>query len=686
MPTPEPMYASIGTSMPTGRDWVFEEKYDGMRVIADATPRTARLVTRNGHDKRTQFPEIADAVRALSRRLRKRVVLDGEIVALVKGRPAPFQALQSRMQLKSAALIEEKVAESPAALVLFDVLAQGRAKMLRRPFSDRRAALERLLEKNDDPRLRISESSSGGTRMIAKARRRGWEGLIAKHITSLYVPGARSRDWLKLKLQHRAEFVVGGFTEPRRSRLGLGAVVLGYFDEAGALCYVGHMGGGFNQASLRDMLARLRPLERKTSPFADAIKANEPVHWVSPRVVVEVKFAEWTADGKLRQPIFLGVRDDKDAREVHKESESVQEWAQEIGMTRNDSAGGKTKSRTTRRRWASPTTTRRRSVKAPRGLAGSILRQLDEIEKSGGDGTLEFGRAKTLRVTSLGKRYFPEVEITKGDLMRYYAAVSPMLLPIIKDRPLVLKRYPDGIDGQSFFQQSAGNSVPDGVRTAGVHMAGGERAERIIGGDLLTLLYTVQIGTIAVHSWQARIQNTGYADTATIDLDPGDDVPFSVVITLAKQIKVELDNAMLIGAIKTSGSSGLHVVLPLPPKTAFEDAARLAMVIAERVTDAHPEHATLERSIKARPKGTIYVDAQQNAEGKSVVAAYSVRARSRATISAPLDWRELRSGLRIDAFTIDTMPARLRDVGDLWGAAMKRRNTHRTIERVLKQG
>lgn len=693
MQTPEPMYASIGTSMPTGRDWVFEEKYDGMRVIADATPRAVKLITRNGRDKRAQFPEIAEALRALSKRLGRHVVLDGEVVALIRGEPAPFQALQSRMQLKDAAMIEEKVTASPTALVLFDVLADGRTNFLRRPLAERRAALERVLEANDDPRLRISESSTSGPRMIAKARRRGWEGVIAKHTESVYAPGARSRDWLKLKLQHRAEFVVGGYTEPRRSRENIGAVLLGYFDATGALCYVGHMGGGFNRASLRDMLARLRPLERKTSPFAESVRAKEPVHWVSPKAVVEVKFAEWTADGKLRQPIFLGVRDDKNARDVHKETESIQEWAQEIGMARNESAQATKRTGTARRRWATPSKmskTRRRSAKAvkaakaPGGLAGSIIGQLDEIERSGGDGTLEFGRAKSLRVTSLGKPYFPGAGITKGDLMRYYAAVSPMLLPIIKDRPLVLKRYPDGVGGSSFFQQSAGSHVPDGVRTAKVQMAGGQGAERIIGGDLLTLLYTVQIGTIAVHSWQTRVQNTGYADTATIDLDPGDDVAFSDVIALAKQIKVELDKAGLVGAIKTSGSSGLHVVLPLPPKTAFEDAARLAMVIAERITDAHPEHATLERSIKARPSGTIYVDAQQNAEGKSVVAAYSVRARSKATISAPLEWRELRSGLRIEAFTIETMPARLRAVGDLWGAAMKRRNTQRTIERVLR--
>jgi bifunctional non-homologous end joining protein LigD len=324
------------------------------------------------------------------------------------------------------------------------------------------------------------------------------------------------------------------------------------------------------------------------------------------------------------------------------------------------------------------------ATKIARGPGGTIARQLENIQQNGGDGTLDFGRGRTLHVSSLDKPYFPADGITKGDVMRYYAGVASVLLPVIKDRPLILKRYPDGIDGPSFFQQNAGAHVPDAVRVARLATAGGERAERIIGGDLLTLLYTVQIGTIAVHTWQARQQSLSSADSTTIDLDPGDDVPFREVVTLAKHIKTELDRLALRGAIKTSGSSGLHIVVPLPPKTAFEDAARVAGIIAERVVEGHPDRATIERSIKARPAGTIYVDALQNAQGKSVVAAYSVRERAGATVSAPLDWKELRATLRLESFTVDTMPARLRKVGDLWGAAMERRNTQRTIDRVLR--
>ena len=294
------------------------------------------------------------------------------------------------------------------------------------------------------------------------------------------------------------------------------------------------------------------------------------------------------------------------------------------------------------------------------------------------------GGAKTLHVSSLDKVFFPDAHITKGDLMRYYVLVSPALLPLIEDRPLVLKRYPDGIAGGSFFQQNVGRDAPKDVRTAVVTTGDGKRAKRIVGGDLITLLYTVQIGTIAVHAWQTRIQDLEHADSATIDLDPGPGVPFSDIVRLAKHVGEELDRLGLVGALKTSGSRGIHIALPLPPRTIFEDAARLAESVAARVVDRFPELATLERRIEARPRGTIYVDAQQNAKGKSVVAPYSVREKPRATVSAPLQWPELRRTLKLESFTVGTMPARLEKVGDVWGVLMRSRNARRVIDRVLR--
>src|SRR5205085_604710 len=280
------------------------------------------------------------------------------------------------------------------------------------------------------------------------------------------------------------------------------------------------------------------------------------------------------------------------------------------------------------------------------------------------------------------KVFFEDSGITKGDVMRYYAHVAPILLPLLKDRPLILKRYPNGIGGPSFFQQNAG-SPPAGVRIAEVETENGERATRIIGGDLLTLLHTVQLGTIAVHPWQSRLPSIEHADYSTIDLDPGKGVPFESVIELAKRIRDELDALELTAALKTSGSRGLHIVLPLPTRTAYPRSAALAETIAARVTAKNVRLATLERSLQRRPKGTIYVDAKQNARGKSVASAYSVRERLGAPVSAPLRWDELERNLQIQYFTIMTMMRRIEAEGDVCGDGCKRHHTMRDLNCVM---
>jgi bifunctional non-homologous end joining protein LigD len=343
----EPMYATLGHELPRGSGWIYEPKYDGMRVLAEGTSRSARLITRNGKDKSGQFPEIVAALRRLAASAGRSIVLDGEVVARPKRRrraqagsasaSSEFQQLQSRMHLRDAPEIARLSVEQPATLVVFDMLRDGRELLAERPWTERRERLAALFARaSDDPALVASDTSTRGATMLARARRGGWEGIIAKRTTSTYRAGARSEDWLKLKLQFRAEFVVGGFTEPRRSRPFLGALLLGAFDSGGALVYVGHTGGGFDREGLRAMRARLDRLERRTAPFAEAPRTNEPAHWVAPKVVVEVKFAEWTADGKLRQPIFLGVRDDKPAREVTLEGVSLQRWG--TGEIANDAA------------------------------------------------------------------------------------------------------------------------------------------------------------------------------------------------------------------------------------------------------------------------------------------------------------------------------------------------------------
>ena len=296
--------------------------------------------------------------------------------------------------------------------------------------------------------------------------------------------------------------------------------------------------------------------------------------------------------------------------------------------------------------------------------------QLARIERDDGDGEIVFPDGATLRVTSLGKAYFPRDRITKGDVMRYYARVAPLLMPLLTDRPLALKRYPDGIEGPAFFQQNA-TKYPAGVRVERIETEARTRAPRFVGGDLRTLLYLVQLGAIAVHAWQSRVGSLDQADYSTIDLDPGEGVRFGRVVELARLVGERVHERGLGAALKTSGSRGIHVAVPLPQGTTFAASTRLAGELARSIVDARPDLATMERHIDARPKGTIYLDVQQNARGKSVVSAYSVRARRGATVSAPLRWPELTGALRLERFTIRTMPRRLTRVGDLWGDALR---------------
>jgi bifunctional non-homologous end joining protein LigD len=310
--------------------------------------------------------------------------------------------------------------------------------------------------------------------------------------------------------------------------------------------------------------------------------------------------------------------------------------------------------------------------------------QLEAIERGDGEGELDLGRGVGLHVSSLDKVYFPEAGVTKGGLMRYYAHVSPYLLPEIDGRPLVLKRYPDGVGGQMFFQQDAGAHVPDVVRVKPLPTEEKGVRARIIGGDLATLLYTVQLGAIEVHPWLSRVSDITSADRCLIDLDPGDDVPFSAVAELARDVRRIVEQSGLRAAVKTSGSSGIHLVLALPPKTSYDTSARLAMLVAEAVVALRPERATIERSVKARPAGSIYVDAMQNARGKSMASVYSVRARATATVSAPLEERELTGRLSTTAFNVRTMPGRIARKGDIWTGALGRGPSTRTLARALE--
>lgn len=701
LPNLEPMLASTGTGVPGG-DWTFEPKYDGIRVLAWCTKDEVLLITRNNLDKSRQFPEITEALRKVASSARRPMVLDGEIVALSGDEPGRFQGLQGRMHVLSDVAIAQHRKSSPAAIFIFDILMDGEEPLVHEPWTERRKRLEKRLAKRVSSVVRLVESQSGdGEKLLARARKDGWEGIIAKRTDARYEPGVRSRSWLKLKTDRQQEFVVGGWTEPRNSRQHLGAILLGYYNDDDELVYAGHTGGGFSQQSLAEVYRLLKPLERGTSPFTTTPKTNETPHWAEPEVVVEVRFNEWTADGKLRQPIFLGVRTDKPAAEVRREPESVQPRAGRGAVQLAKPAAKKTAARksavenTTVRKAAAKKPARATAAKKParkqatkKGAASAavgqlvksaeakrVLAQLDELCATERRGTVQFPGDRKLSVTNLDKVFFPAERYTKGDLLRYYTIVSGLILPAVKDRPLVLRRFPNGIKGPAFYQQKAQAETPDDVRVETVVNDVGERQERMIGGDLLTLLYTIQLGAISVDPWHSRVPQLEFADYAVVDLDPGPRAKFSRVVDVALWVKEVLDELGLHAAIKTSGATGLHVYIPLPPRTPNDAATLVAQMIATRVAEEHPKEATIVRWVKQRGASTVYVDYLQNIRGKTLAGVYCVRAKDGATVSTPLRWEELDSSLDPRDFTITSAPERFAEVGDLWNPVMKKRNS-----------
>ena len=646
---------------------VYEPKYDGIRALVEIAPGrkghepAVHLWSRNGNEKTNQFPTIVHALREAAVRSGdgdERLILDGEIVALdERGRPAGFQRLQGRMHLLGAKDVERAEREQPAAIVLFDILREGKDDLTRLPLAERRTRLEAVFarltaggrKKRGDGTLRISEQVAGdGRAMHARAKEEGWEGLIAKDSTSTYQPGRRTPAWRKIKLLKEEEFVVGGWTEPRQTRQHFGALLLGVYDE-GRLRYVGHTGTGFDEKELARLSKLLKARATSASPFAEKVKTNEPAHWVRPDLVAQVRFTEWTSDHKLRHPVYLGLRDDKAATEVtappgfHPAAETASGSA--APAVRRTSAAADPK----------PSASKR---SAPRKSAAAeaqpdlqpVLDQLNTLEAAKRDGLIELPGGGQVKVTNLAKLFWKDLKITKGDLFRYYVEVSPWLLPCVAGRPLVMKRFPNGVGQQSFYQ----------------HKVAERGSAQFVGGTLQTLLEMTQLAAISQDPWFSRAESPDEADYVAIDLDPTEGATFATVLDVARWVRDELAKLKVPGFPKTSGSSGLHVYIPLPPHTSYESGMLFCQIVATLVASRHPKQATVERGVRSRAKGTIYIDYLQNIEGKTLATAYSARASAFAGVSTPLTWKEVDAGIDPRDFTIRTALARFRETGDLW--------------------
>lgn len=581
--------------------WLFEPKLDGYRIIAGKQKGQVTLLSRNRNDLTATFPEVA---RAVSRLPVDSLVLDGEVVIPDQRGVPSFQALQKRGGLNRASDVARMARELPAQYYVFDLPAALGRDLRSLPLLERKRLLRRIIPPSG--LLRYTEHfESDGELVYQQARQMGFEGIVAKRATSPYRNG-RSGDWIKVRADHTGDFVVVGYTRPRGGRTGFGALQLAAWD-GNRLVYVGRVGTGFSDAQLEQAGSLMEETSRPAPP-CDNAPADRTTTWVEPAAVVEVRYREWTDQGLLRHPVFLRFRPDKNPEECPLPPEP-----------------------------GAPA-----SAPAPRPARTEPAPPVREVN-----------------FTNLDKVFWPEEGYTKGDLVDYYRRVAPALLPYLRDRPVVLTRFPDGIHGKSFFQKDAPAFAPSWVRTETIWSGGSERELRyFICNDLETLLYLANMGTIPLHVWASRLGSLEQPDWCILDLDPKE-APFIHVVRVAQALHRLCGEIGLPHYVKTSGSTGLHVLLPLGRQFTFDQCRSLGELLARVIVAELPEIATIVRRPGARG-GKVYLDFLQNGHGKLLVAPYSVRPRPGATVSAPLDWREVNARLSIDRFTIRSMPQRLK--------------------------
>jgi bifunctional non-homologous end joining protein LigD len=580
----EPMKAALTDKLPRGGDWVFEVKWDGVRGLVYIDDGKLTIYTRNQNRCEKQYPELLVLPHYLKA---KQAILDAEIVVMDAQGVSKFELIQPRIHTLDANAIAKMGQKNPAHLMAFDLLFLDGKDLRGEPLSERKKLLTKIVK--PFPLLRVSESFEGGEELLEAARQSGLEGLIAKKKTSTY-ESKRSPHWLKMKLTNEQEFVIGGYTPGEREFFG--SLVLG-FHEGDRLHYAGNVGTGFNNRTMADLWKALEPLKTSKKPFADGDKILKGTEWVKPELVAQIKFANWTDDRKLRAPVYLGLRDDKAASEVERETVDV-------------------------------------------------------------------------KLTHPEKIYYPEDGYTKGELFHYYDTIAPLLLPYLKDRPLSLKRYPNGIHQPFFFQKNTPESYPDWLRTETI-----DDIRYVLADDKRSLMYLTNLGCIDQNPWMSRVGSLDFPDFILIDLDPSQ-CAFEKVVEAALLVKEKLDKIGLKGYPKTTGGDGLHIYIPIRPHYTYEQARTFAEIIARLLAGERPDLFTMPRSVAAREKDRVYFDYLQIAKSKTISAPYVARAYAGAPVSTPLAWDELTPKLHPSQFNIKNAPGRFAKLGDLFEGVLKK--------------
>ena len=649
----QPMKATLVDEPFDDPDWLYEVKWDGYRAIASINKGGAHLISRNNKT----FNEKFYSIHKLLQSWKINVVIDGEILVLNDKGISDFGALQNW----------RSEADGQLVFYVFDILWYEGKNLMGLPLHQRQAILKEILPKDDDHIRQSKVFNASGVDFFKAAERMGLEGIIAKKASSVYTADLRSREWLKIKVHQRQEVIIAGFTKNNGTGKSFSALVLGVYD-GGTLRYVGKVGTGFSDKLQKEMMAQFKPLITDKSPFDVEPDVDKPSRfrpkrmgakptWLKPELVCEVNYAEVTSDGVFRQASFKGMRIDKKAKDIVLERP-------------------KDTTKTVKEADENPTEPQTDVVMPPKDTdRKTLLNPTDEtqVRKICGH---------ELKFTHLSKVYWPEDNVTKRDMFNYYYRVAEYILPYLKDRPMSLNRFPNGIHGSSFYQKDVQGKAPDWVtKTFPYTTSDGEHKEYLVGSDESYLLWMASLGCIEMNPWFSRVKSPDNPDYCVIDLDP-DKNTFDQVVEAAVEVKKVLDAIDVPSYPKTSGSTGMHIYIPLDAKYTYEQSQMFARIIVQLVQKQIPDYTSLERMVANR-KGKMYLDFLQNRPGATIAGPYSLRPKVGATVSMPLHWDEVKPGLTMKHFTIFNSIDRLKETGDLFkGVLGKGINLEKTIKKA----
>lgn len=645
----KPMLATLVDKPFDEPEWLYEVKWDGYRAVASVNKGAVQIYSRNNKSFNEKFYPIYQTMEEWT----ENMVVDGEIVVLNEKGLSDFSALQNW----------RSEADGELVYYVFDLLWLNGKNLMKLPFIQRQEILEEKLPVDSD-NIRISQAfDTNGKAFYEEARKLRLEGIMAKKSDSIYIPGIRSGEWLKIKIQKRQEAVIGGYTQNEGSPKLFSSLLLGMY-ENNEFHFAGKVGTGFTTKLQKEMMEKFKPLVVKKCPFKNKPDVNQPSRfrpnppkakatWLKPELVCEINYSQITKDNVFRHPSFAGMREDKKAEDVVREKPAHTNKVVE----------------------KEPENENQKIISAPKEKNRKTLlnpKNETQVRKINGH---------DLKFTHLSKVFWPKEKITKRDMLNYYYQMAPFILPYIKDRPQSLNRFPNGIQGKSFFQKNVKDKAPDWLETFPYTTSDGEHKEFLVGTDEYSLLWMASLGTIEMNPWFSRTQSPDNPDYCIIDLDP-DKNTFEQVIEAAQVTKKVLDAIHVPCYCKTSGSTGMHIYIPLAAKYTYDQSQLFGRLIAHIVHEEIPDYTSVERIVKNR-KGKMYIDFLQNRPGATISCPYSLRPKPGATVSMPLYWDEVKSGLKMSDFNIFNAPDRVRSNGDIFKGALEEGiDLEKTLEKV----